>query len=179
VRFGDFLKATVLLSAASATLLAALTVVGLSNSFNNTAAYVCIVWWALATGIGTVLGAPTRTTTAIARLLAAAKHQHSLPDLSPARTIANRLWPLLALTLGAGAMSVFAPQIGGIAAGFAIIWALAWRHQEAAVAAVEERDGVRFYVEPGSAFSPLTLVRTPGLGRDRDPAGHPPPPAAA
>ena len=166
MRFGDFLKATVLLSAASATLLAALTVVGLSNSFNNTAAYVCIAWWAIATGIGTVLGARTRTTTAIARLLAAAKHQHSLPDLSPARTIANRLWPLLALTLGAGAMSVFAPQIGGIAAGFAIIWALSWRHQEAAVAAVEERDGVRFYVDKTSPLAAIRLVRTPGFGGD-------------
>ena len=59
----------------------------------------------------------------------------------------NRLWPLLLLTLGAGALSVFAPQIAGIAAGFAIIWALAWRRQEAAVAAIEERDGVRFYVD--------------------------------
>ena len=166
MRFGDFLKATVLLSAASATLLAALTVVGLSNSFNNTAAYVCIAWWAVATVIGTVLGARTQTTTAIARLLAAAKHQHSLPDLSPARTIANRLWPLLGLTLGAGAMSVFAPQIGGIAAGFAIIWALAWRRQEAAVAAIEERDGARFYVDRSSPFTAIKLVRTPGFGGD-------------
>ena len=40
-RFGDFLKATVLLSAASATLLAALTVIGLSNSVDRTPALVC------------------------------------------------------------------------------------------------------------------------------------------
>ena len=48
-----------------------------------------------------------------------------------------------------------------------------------AVAAIEERDGVRFYVEPGSALEPVTLVRTPGLRRDRPPPGHPPPPAPA
>ncbi len=41
---------------------------------------------------------------------------------------------------------------------------------------VEQRDGTRFYVEPTSAFRPVVLVRTPGLGRDRTPAG---PPAAA
>ena len=41
---------------------------------------------------------------------------------------------------------------------------------------VEERDGVRFYVEPTSALEPIKLIRTPGLGRDRMPAGHPPPP---
>jgi hypothetical protein len=89
-----------------------------------------------------------------------------LPELSPARTIANRLWPLLVLTLGAGALSVIAPQIGGIAAGFAIIWALAWRRQEAAVAAIEERDGVRFYVDKTSPLQAIRLVRTPGFGGD-------------
>ena len=52
MRFGDFLKATVLLSAASATLLAALTVIGLSRGAPDDAAvYVCAVWWALATGM--------------------------------------------------------------------------------------------------------------------------------
>ena len=62
-------------------------------------------------------------------------------------------------------LSVFAPQIGGIAAGFAIIWALAWRRQEAAVAAIEERDGVRFYIDQTSPFRAIRLIRTPGLRR--------------
>ena len=66
----------------------------------------------------------------------------------------------------AGALSVFAPQIGGIAAGFAIIWSLAWRRQEAAVAAIEERDGARFYVDRSSPFSAIKLIRTPGFGGD-------------
>ena len=63
-------------------------------------------------------------------------------------------------------LSFFAPQIGGIAAGFAIIWALAWRRQEAAVAAIEERDGVRFYVDRTSPLSAIRLIRTPGFGGD-------------
>ena len=166
MRFGDFLKATVLLSAASATLLAALTVVGLQNSLSDTAVYVCFGWWILATAIGSVMGSRNEATAPIANLLAGAKHQHTLPDLAPARTIANRLWPLLIVTIGAGALSVFAPQIGGIAAGFAIIWALAWRRQEAAVAAIEERDGVRFYVDRTSPLSSIKLIRTPGFGGD-------------
>jgi hypothetical protein len=172
LRFGDFLKATVLLSAASATLLAALTVIGLSRDLNPTAAYVCIGWWVLATGIGSVLGARTETTTAIASLLAGARMQHTLPELHPARTIFNRLWPLLVVTLGAGVLSFFAPQIGGIAAGFAIIWSLAWRRQEAAVAAIEERDGARFYVDRTSPLKAIRLIRTPGFGGDflRSPA---------
>ena len=44
------------------------------------------------------------------------------------------------------------PQVAAIGAGFAIGIALAWRGREAAVAAIEERDGVRFYVEPSSAL---------------------------
>ena len=166
MRFGDFLKATVLLSAASATLLAALTVIGLQNTLSNTAVYVCFGWWVIATLIGSRMGSRTETTHAIANLLAGAKHQHSLPELAPARTILNRLWPLLLVTVGASALSIFAPQIGGIAAGFAIIWALAWRRQESAVAAIEERDGVRFYVDRTSPLSAIRLVRTPGFGGD-------------
>jgi len=166
LKFGDFLKATVLLSAASATLLGALTVVGLQNTLSDTAIYFCFGWWIVATMIGSVLGSRREMTHAIANLLAGAKHQHSLPELAPARTILNRLWPLLIVTVGAGALSVFAPQIGGIAAGFAIIWALAWRRQEAAVAAVEERDGVRFYVDQTSPLRAIRLIRTPGFGGD-------------
>ena len=53
-----------------------------------------------------------------------------------------------------------------MAAGFTIIWALAWRRQERAVLAIEERDGVRFYVDKTSPFSPIRLIRTPGFGGD-------------
>jgi hypothetical protein len=166
VRFGDFLKATVLLSGASATLLAALTVIGIGRQLDDTAAYVSAGWWVIATLIGSAMGARGDATQQIARLLAMAKSQHTLPDLQPARTILNRLWPLLFLTLVAGALSVVAPQIPGIAAGFAIIWALAWRRQEAAVAAIEERDGARFYVDRTSPFSAIRLIRTPGFGGD-------------
>ena len=163
MRFGDFLKATVLLSGACATLLAALTVIGIGRQLDDTAAYVSAGWWVIATLIGSAMGARGDATQQIARLLAMAKSQHTLPELQPARTLLNRLWPLLLLTLAAGALSVIAPQIPGIAAGFAIIWALAWRRQEAAVAAIEERDGARFYVDRTPPLAPIRLIRTPGL----------------
>ena len=75
----------------------------------------------------------------------------------------NRLWPLLLFTLAAGGLGFLAPQIPGIAAGFAIIWALAWRRQEGAVAAIEERDGAWFYVRRTSPLRPIELQRTPGF----------------
>jgi hypothetical protein len=167
LRFGDLLKATVLLSAASATLLAALTVVGLSQGTpDQTASYVCAAWWGLSALIGIWLGRRAQTSSPIARLLASARSQTLLPEQHPGRTIVNRLWPLLFSTIVAAVASVFYPQVAGIAAGFGIIWALGWRRQEQAVAAIEERDGVRFYVEQTSPLQPIKLVRTPGFGGD-------------
>ena len=63
----------------------------------------------------------------------------------------------------AAALSFFLPQVAGVAAGFAIIWSLAWRRQDAAVTAIEERDGFRFYVDRTGAFSPIRLIRGRGL----------------
>jgi hydrogenase-4 membrane subunit HyfE len=164
VRFGDFLKATVLLSAGAATALAAISVIGISQQADGQLIAVSVGWWILAALIGLVLGRRAETSPPIARLLAGARAQTTLPELNPARTLLNRLWPLLISTLGAGVLAVFEPQVASIATGFAIIWALAWRRQEAAVAAIEERDGVRFYIDRTSPLSPIQLIRTPGFG---------------
>ena len=66
-------------------------------------------------------------------------------------------------TLLAGGLAFLAPQVPGIAAGFAVIWALAWRRQDAAVTAIEERDGAAFYVRRTSPLRPMALERTPGF----------------
>jgi hypothetical protein len=164
VRFGDFLNATVLLSAGAATALAALAVAGMSQQADSVLIVVSAGWWLTAVLIGTWLGRRAETSPPIARVLAGARSQTTLPELHPARTLLNRLWPLLISTLGAGVLAVWQPQVASIAAGFAIIWALAWRRQQSAVAAIEERDGVRFYVDRTSPLSPIQLVRTPGFG---------------
>jgi hypothetical protein len=164
VRFVDFLKATVLLSAGAATLLAALTVISLTRDLEPAAVYVAAGWWLVAALIGIWVGRRAEATPPIARLLAGARTQTTLPELRPGLTIANRLWPLLLSTFTAGVLGFFLPQVAAVAAGFAIIWALAWRRQESAVAAIEERDGVRFYVDQTSPVKPIQLVRTPGFG---------------
>jgi hypothetical protein len=164
VRFGDFLKATVLLSAGCATLLATVTVLGITREDEPVIVYVAAAWWLAATLIGIWLGRRAETSPPIARLLAGARSQTSLPELAPGTTIVNRLWPLLLATIGATAAAFVEPQVAAVAAGFTIIWALAWRRQEHAVLAIEERDGVRFYVDRTSPFSPIRLIRTPGFG---------------
>jgi hypothetical protein len=164
VRFGDFLRATVLLSAGTATLLAAITVIGLSREPDRALLLFSAFWWVGAVLVGVWLGRRAETSPPIARLLATARTQTTLPELRPGSTIVNRLWPLLLYALVFSALGVFRPPVAAVAAGGAIIWALAWRRQERAVTAIEERDGARFYVDRTSPFQPIRLVRTPGFG---------------
>jgi hypothetical protein len=163
VRFVDFLKTTVLLSAGVATVLAVITVLAAAESSKESLLLVALGWWVIAVLIGLRLGRRAETSPPIARLLARAKVSTSLPELHPGAVLLNRLWPLLLFTLAAGGLAFLAPQIPGIAAGFAIIWALAWRRQEGAVAAIEERDGAWFYVQRTSPLRPIALQRTPGF----------------
>ena len=163
MRFVDFLKATVLLSAGSATVLAVFTVLRVSTGDQESLMWVAVGWWLVAALIGVWLGRRNAASPPIARLLADARMQMSLPEPRPAITLLNRLWPLLFSTVGAGVLGIFLPQVSAVAAGFAIIWALAWRRQEAAVSAIEDRDGFRFYVDTTPPLAPIKLVRTPGL----------------
>ena len=179
VPFTDLLRMTVLLAAGEATALAAITVLAAARDDDTTTLAVAAAWWAAAVAIGFYLGRPARAANGVREPLAAARTTTSLSPESPERIALGRLWPIGVSALLAGGLGIFWPGVAAIAAGYALLVALAWRRREAAVIAIEERDGVRFYVEPGSALRPLELVRTPGLGRDRTPPGHPPPPPPA
>jgi hypothetical protein len=164
VRFGDFLKTTVLLSAGSATALALITVLAMSRDFTPTVTYVSAGWWLVAAYLGLRMGRSADASPTIARLLADARHQTMLPELRPGTTLLNRLWPLLIMTIAAGALGTFQPQVASVATGFAIVTALALRRQHLAVLAIEQRDAARFYVDRTSPVQPIRLVRTPGFG---------------
>ena len=154
-----------LLSAGAATALGAISVLAATTGSGSDSVQVGIDvgWWLIASVIGTLLGRRAQTTPPIARLLSGARASTTLPDVNPGAVLINRLWPLALFTLIAGALAFLAPQIPGIAAGFAIIWSLSWRRQDAAVAAIEERDGAAFYVQRTSPLRPMSLVRTPGF----------------
>ena len=166
MRFVDFLRAAVLLCGGAATVLATMTVLAASAEDDSLLAGFVIGWWIAASMIGMWLGRRAETNSPIARLLAAAKSTNSLPEQRPGSLLLNRMWPLLLSTVLALGLGLVAPQIPAIACGFAIIGALAWRRQEAAVTAIEERDGVAFYVEPTSPLKPIKLIRAPGFRRD-------------
>jgi hypothetical protein len=165
MRFTDFLKTTVLLTAGEATALGAVTVAAASAREDSTTIFFAFGWWAVAGLVGAWIGRAERPSARIRSLLASARTSSALPEVRPAGVLVNRLWPLGASALLAAGVSWLLPQVAAVATGYAVLVALAWRRQEAAVAAIEGRDGARFYVVPSSPFRGIRLVRTPGYRR--------------
>ena len=99
----------------------------------------------------------------IAGLLADARRANTLPEFEPGTILFNRLWPLALLAVAAGALGFFFPPVPAVAVGYALLVALLWRKQSAAVEAIEGRDGVEFWIDRTSPFGPPRLLRLPGM----------------
>jgi len=166
VKYSDLIKTTILLCAGAATTLALVTAASAANADETSVLTIMAAWWLVAALIGVFAGRRSSVAPAIGRLLADARSATSMPEHRPAAVIFNRLWPVVLSTAIAAALAFVAPQIPGIACGFTIIWALAWRRQESAVRAIEERDGASFFVERTSPVRAVQLVRTPGFRRE-------------
>ncbi len=165
--FRQLLHSTVMLSSGSASALALLVILHGQLSDQVSTVLISAGWWAIASVIGFSAGREEGTNAQIARVLADARSADQLEPPRPLRTLLNRLWPLLLVSIVSGAAVFFVPPVTGVAVGFLLIWALSWRKQERAVQAVEERDGVEFRVERTGLLAPLKLIRLPGLRRDR------------
>jgi len=161
--YSDLLRVTVLLTGAEATALAAVTAIAVNRDDDMTALIVAAAWWIAALAIGLYLGRPARAADSLRDALARARTATSLPPEPPARIALGRLWPIGVTAVAAGALGVFLPGVAAIGAGYALLVSLTWHSREAAVLAIEQRDGVKFYVVPNSALRPIQLVRTPGL----------------
>ena len=165
--YTDLLRFTVVVTAAEATALGAISAISVGGEPSATTVIVALAWWAIALILGFWLGRPERAREDMRVPLARARMATSLPSQAPARIAAQRLWPILLTAVLAGGLGLFFPGVAIIGTGYALIVSLSWHTREAAVLAIEERDGVRFFVVPGSALKPIELVRTPGLRSDR------------
>jgi hypothetical protein len=161
--YTDLLRITVFLTAAEATALGAITAIGADRTGAEGVIVIAAAWWLASLAIGIYLGRPGRVSGDMRDALARARTATSLPSETPARIAAGRLWPIGLTALVAGVLGLFFPGVALVGTGYALIVSLAWHTREAAVLAIEQRDGVRFYVVPGSALRPIELVRTPGL----------------
>jgi hypothetical protein len=165
VRFRDFLRVSVLLFGGAGTALAIVTIAGATDEDTNTLVYVAGVWWCLATLAGLWAGRRLEPTPGIRDILADARNTNALPELEPGTILFNRLWGLVVLTVVAGVLGFFFPQVPAVATGYCLLVALLWRRQSAAVAAIEGRDGVEFWFDRSSPFGSPRLLRLPGLRR--------------
>jgi hypothetical protein len=163
VPYTDLLRVTVLLTGAEATALAAITAVAANRDSDTRTLIVAATWWLIALLVGFYLGRPSRARDGVRDALARARTATSLPSETPTRIALARLWPVALTAILAGALGAFFPGVAAIGAGYALLVSLAWHTREAAVLAIEQRDGVKFYVVPNSALRPIQLVRTPGL----------------
>ena len=163
MRFREFLRLSVLLYGAAGTALAVLSVLGATRADETTLLLVAAAWWALSAAAGLWIGRRMAPTSGIARLLAAARSTTTLPELEPGAVLFSRLWPLAVLAVVAGSVGFFIPQVPAIATGYALLFALSWRKQSSAVAAIEDRDGVQFWFDRSSPFGAPKLLRLPGM----------------
>lgn len=161
--YSDLIRVTVLLTGAEATALAAIAAISANRNYDATTLAIAAAWWLIAVAVGFYLGRPSRAAAALRNTLARARTATSLPPETPARIAFGRLWPIGLTAVATGVLGIFFPGVAAVGAGYALLVSLAWHTREAAVLAIEQRDGVKFYVVPNSAFRPIQLVRTPGL----------------
>lgn len=165
--YTDLLRVTVFLTGAEATVLGAIAALSAGRASDTTTVIVAAAWWLIALALGLYLGRPSRAADGVRDVLARARTATSLPEETPSKISAARLWPIGVTAILAGALGVVFPGVAAIGAGYALLVSLQLRSREAAVLGVEQRDGVKFYVVPNSALRPVQLVRTPGLRSDR------------
>lgn len=161
--FRDFLRVAVTLFGAAATVLAVVAWFGAYDEDTWAPLYFAVGWWLVATAGGLWLGRGYGPTDQIGKLLASARNADAIPEIEPGRIVVNRLWALGLVTLLSGGVAFLIPQIPAVAAGYSIGVALTWRNQARAVQAIEERDGVRYYMDRTSPIAGPRLLRTPGL----------------
>jgi hypothetical protein len=165
--YTELLRFTVIVTAAEATILGAISAIAVGGNPGPTTVIVALAWWAIAIILGFWMGRPDKAREDMHGPLALAKTATSLPSDSPAQIAIQRLWPIGVTAIIAGGLGLFFPGVAIIGTGYALMVSLGWHTREAAVQAIEERDGVRFFVVPTSALKPIQLVRTPGLRSDR------------
>ena len=166
--YTDLLRVTVFLTGAEATALATITAIAANRDSDTTTLIVAAAWWLIVAGrSASTWAAPRAPPTASATPSRGPappprcrrRRRPGSPSAASGRSAAT--------AIVAGVLGVFFPGVAAIGAGYALLVSLAWHSREAAVLAIEQRDGVKFYVVPNSALRPIQLVRTPGLRSDR------------
>jgi hypothetical protein len=162
VRYCDYLHTSVLMIGSSALALI-LIAAGSLGVASEAMIILSGAWLAIAVVVGLWIGRGASIQEPVRALLSRSRPEPMFPTIEPAAVLLSRLWPVLAITLVAAISCYWFPQLAVAAAGYGLLWALAWRKQSDAVLAIEERDAVHFWIVRSSPIKPPKLVRVPAM----------------
>lgn len=163
MRYSDFLRASVLLLGSAAIALLIVAASALARDGSSRTAILGGIWITLAMLVGWWLGRKDQVMDSLATLLSRSRPEPVFPKIEPAAVLLGRLWPVLAIVIVAALLTVWFTQLAIAAAGYGLLWAIAWRKQAMAVEAIEDRDAVHFWIVRSSPWHPPKLVRVPSM----------------
>lgn len=163
MRYTDYLRSSVMLIGSAAFALIVISAGAIARDGGLFLTVFGAAWLIIATIIGIWLGHSDQVMESIRTILSASRPEPIFPKVEPAALLLSRLWPVLSVSLVAAVVSVWFPQLAVAAAGYGLLWAVAWRRQASAVEAIEERDAVHFWIVRNSPLKPPKLVRVPAM----------------
>lgn len=163
MRYCDYLHSSVLLIGSAALALMLVSAGSLAWYGGSLMIALSVAWVLICLLCGLWLGRGDSVQESVHALLSKSRPEPIFPKIEPSAVLLTRLWPVLAITLAAAVSSYWFPQLAVAAAGYGLLWSLAWRRQSDAVLAIEERDLVHFWIVKGSPVRPPKLVRVPAM----------------
>lgn len=163
MRYSDFLRASVLLLGSAAIALIIVAASALARDGSTRTAILGGIWILLAMLVGWWLGRKDQVMESLGTLLSRSRPEPVFPKIEPAAVLLGRLWPVLVIVIVSALLTVWFTQLAVAAAGYGLLWAIAWRKQAMAVEAIEDRDAVHFWIVRSSPWHPPKLVRVPAM----------------
>lgn len=163
MRYCDYLHGSVLLIGSAALALMLVSAGSLAWYGSELMIAASVAWVVICLISGLWIGRGDAIQESVRALLSKSRPEPIFPKIEPPAVLLTRLWPVLVITLLAAITSYWFPQLAVAAAGYGLLWALAWRKQSDAVLAIEERDLVHFWIVRSSPLKAPRLVRVPAM----------------
>jgi hypothetical protein len=163
MRYSEYLRTSVLLLGTSSIALLVVAAGAISRDGGEALLIFGATWIVIATLIGVWLGRADQVMESVGTLLSRSRPEPIFPRIEPATILFTRLWPVLVIAIGSAVASIWFPQLAIAAAGYGMLWSIAWRKQALAVEAIEDRDSVHFWIVRTAAFKQPELVRVSAM----------------
>jgi hypothetical protein len=163
MRYSEYLRTSVLLLGTTSIALLVVSAEAVQRDGSISLVIFGAGWLCLATLIGVWMGRGSQVMDSIGTLLSRSRPEPIFPKIEAGAVLITRLWPVLVIAVVSAVVSLWFPQLAIAAAGYGLLWAIAWRKQAMAVEAIEERDAVHFWIVRTPPFKQPKLVRVPAM----------------